>query len=91
MARPVFTTLNGISPNRGTGRPLAATIRGPCCGLPFAAVCGRGEFSSAIHHETMEFRERALLNSERELSNTVSLLTFTSTSSSRTPTRSLTT
>ena len=56
------------------GRRLAATIRGPvlwltlCGGLLVAAI-----FAGTIMM-TGEFRERALVNSERELENTVLLL-----------------
>ena len=57
------------------GRSLAATIRGPVLWL---TLCG-GLLVTAILLGTMmmvgEFRERALSNSERELENTVLLLT----------------
>ena len=57
------------------GRHLAATIRGPVLWL---TLCG-GLLVAAIFVGTMmmagEFRERALVNSERELENTVLLLT----------------
>ena len=57
-----------------TGRHLAATIRGPVLWL---TLCG-GLLVVAIFAGTImmtgEFRERALLNSERELENTVLLL-----------------
>ena len=57
------------------GRHLAATIRGPVLWL---TLCG-GLLVAAILLGTMimagEFRERALVNSERELENTVLLLT----------------
>src|SRR6266702_3951399 len=57
------------------GRRLGATIRGPVLWL---TVCG-GLLVAAIFAGTImmigEFRERALANSERELENTVLLLT----------------
>jgi hypothetical protein len=57
------------------GRSLAATIRGPVLWL---SLCG-GLLVTAILAGTIvmvgEFRERALANSERELENTVVLLT----------------
>ncbi|KRR16428.1 diguanylate cyclase [Bradyrhizobium lablabi] len=57
-----------------TGRHLAATIRGPVLWL---TLCG-GMLVAAIFVGTImmagEFRERALVNSERELENTVRLL-----------------
>ena len=57
------------------GRHLAATIRGPVLWL---TLCG-GLLVAAIFVGTImmagEFRERALVNSERELENTVLLLT----------------
>ena len=58
-----------------SGRHLAATIRGPVLWL---TLCG-GFLVSAIFVGTImmagEFRERALINTERELENTVLLLT----------------
>src|SRR5882757_4038440 len=58
-----------------TGRHLGTTIRGPVLWL---SVCG-GLLVAAIFVGTImmvgEFRERALSNSERELENTVLLLT----------------
>jgi len=58
-----------------TGRRLGTTIRGPVLWL---TVCG-GLLVAAIFAGTImmigEFRERALANSERELQNTVLLLT----------------
>ena len=73
--RGLFHHLHGISARTAaTGRHLAATIRGPvlwltlCGGLLVAAI-----FAGTIMM-TAEFRERALLNSERELENTVLLL-----------------
>src|SRR5882724_12453108 len=57
------------------GRRLGTTIRGPVLWL---TVCG-GLLVAAIFAATImmigEFRERALANSERELENTVLLLT----------------
>ena len=57
------------------GRRLGATVRGPVLWL---TVCG-GLLVAAIFAGTImmvgEFRERALANSERELENTVLLLT----------------
>src|ERR1700710_16321 len=59
---------------RAVGRHLAATIRGPVLWLTF---CG-GLLVAAIFVGTImmtaEFRERALVNGERELQNTVQLL-----------------
>ena len=58
-----------------TGRHLGTTIRGPVLWL---TLCG-GVLVAAIFVGTImmagEFRERALTNSERELENTVLLLT----------------
>ena len=58
-----------------TGRRLGTTVRGPVLWL---TVCG-GLLVAAIFAGTImmvgEFRERALINSERELENTVLLLT----------------
>ncbi len=58
-----------------TGRRLGTTVRGPVLWL---TVCG-GLLVAAIFAGTImmvgEFRERALVNSERELENTVLLLT----------------
>src|SRR6188472_2645501 len=57
-----------------TGRHLAATVRGPVLWL---TLCG-GLLVAAIFVGTImmagQFRERALVNSERELENTVLLL-----------------
>ncbi|MEH2493962.1 diguanylate cyclase (GGDEF)-like protein/PAS domain S-box-containing protein [Bradyrhizobium sp. AZCC 1678] len=71
----LFHHLHGMKARTAaTGRHLAATIRGPvlwltlCGGLLVAAI-----FVGTIMM-TSEFRERALLNSERELENTVLLL-----------------
>ncbi len=73
--RGLFHHLNGMKARTAaTGRHLAATIRGPVLWL---TLCG-GLLVSAIFVGTImmagEFRERALLNSERELENTVLLL-----------------
>ena len=72
-----FTTLQAIMSRRS--RPpagvSATTVRGPVLWL---TVCG-GLLVAAIFAGTImmvgEFRERALINSERELENTVLLLT----------------
>ena len=74
--RGLFHHLHGIKARTAaTGRHLAATIRGPVLWL---TLCG-GLLVAAIFVGTImmvgEFRERALLNSERELENTVLLLT----------------
>ena len=73
--RGLFHQAGGISSRtRAVGRHLAATIRGPvlwltlCGGLLVAAI-----FAGTIMM-TAEFRERALVNSERELKNAVQLL-----------------
>jgi diguanylate cyclase (GGDEF)-like protein/PAS domain S-box-containing protein len=62
------------SRSAAVGRHLAATIRGPVLWL---TLCG-GLLVTAIFFGTImmagEFRERALVNSERELENTVLLL-----------------
>src|SRR3978361_117647 len=59
---------------KAVGRHLAVTIRGPVLWLTF---CG-GLLVAAIFAGTImmtaEFRERALVNSERELKNAVQLL-----------------
>jgi diguanylate cyclase (GGDEF)-like protein/PAS domain S-box-containing protein len=74
--RGLFHHLHGMKARTAaTGRHLAATIRGPVLWL---TLCG-GLLVAAIFVGTImmtgEFRERALLNSERELENTVLLLT----------------
>jgi diguanylate cyclase (GGDEF)-like protein/PAS domain S-box-containing protein len=74
--RDLFHYRRGISARaRAVGRHLAATIRGPVLWLTF---CG-GLLVAAIFVGTImmtaEFRERALVNSERELKNAVQLLT----------------
>src|SRR5437870_4094505 len=73
--RSLFQHLQGMKARTtATGRHLAATIRGPvlwltlCAGLLVAAI-----FVGTIMMAG-EFRERALVNSERELENTVLLL-----------------
>jgi diguanylate cyclase (GGDEF)-like protein/PAS domain S-box-containing protein len=71
----LFHHLHGIKTRTAAaGRNLAATIRGPVLWL---TLCG-GLLVAAIFVGTImmagEFRERALLNSERELENTVLLL-----------------
>ncbi|SDO11839.1 EAL domain-containing protein [Afipia sp. GAS231] len=73
--RDLFHYVRGISSRaRAVGRHLAATIRGPVLWLTF---CG-GLLVAAIFAGTImmtaEFRERALVNGERELENTVQLL-----------------
>ena len=73
--RGLFHQAEGIkSRTRAIGRHLAATIRGPVLWLTF---CG-GLLVAAIFVGTImmtaEFRERALVNGERELENTVQLL-----------------
>jgi len=74
--RDLFHYLHGIkSRTVAIGWHLAATIRGPVLWL---TLCG-GLLVAAIFVGTImmagEFRERALVNSERELENTVLLLT----------------
>src|SRR2546429_10025607 len=71
----LFHHLHGMKARTAaTGRHLAATIRGPVLWL---TLCG-GLLVTAIFVGTImmagEFRERALVNSERELENTVLLL-----------------
>ena len=73
--RSLFQHLQGMKARTtATGRHLAATIRGPVLWL---TLCG-GLLVAAIFVGTImmagEFRERALVNSERELENTVLLL-----------------
>src|SRR5258708_25025232 len=73
--RVLFGDQAMMSRAAGLGRRLGATIRGPVLWL---TVCG-GLLVAAIFAGTImmvgEFRERALANSERELENTVLLLT----------------
>src|SRR5437867_12622618 len=75
MRDPLYNILGTRSRATIIGRSLAATIRGPVLWL---TVCG-GLLVAAIFAGTImmvgEFRERALVNSERELENTVLLLT----------------
>jgi hypothetical protein len=73
--RGLFSHVHGMrARTAATGRHLAATIRGPVLWL---TLCG-GLLVTAIFVGTImmagEFRERALVNSERELENTVLLL-----------------
>ncbi len=73
--RDLFQHIAGIkSRAEAVGRHLAATIRGPVLWL---TLCG-GLLVAAIFVGTImmagEFRERALVNGERELENTVVLL-----------------
>jgi diguanylate cyclase (GGDEF)-like protein/PAS domain S-box-containing protein len=73
--RGLFHHLHDIKARTAaTGRHLAATVRGPVLWL---TLCG-GLLVAAIFVGTImmagEFRERALVNSERELENTVLLL-----------------
>src|SRR3954454_6670447 len=73
--RGLFHHVGDVRSRAGTvRRHLAATLRGPVLWLTF---CG-GLLVAAIFAGTImmtaEFRERALLNSERELENTVLLL-----------------
>ena len=72
LFRDLRAIMSGIA---AAGRRLGTTIRGPVLWL---TVCG-GLLVAAIFAATImmigEFRERALANSERELENTVLLLT----------------
>src|SRR5260221_13629756 len=72
----LFHYMRGFSSRtKAVGRHLAATIRGPVLWLTF---CG-GLLVTAIFVGTImmtaEFRERALVNNERELKNAGRLLT----------------
>ena len=73
--RVLFRDQTIMSRAAAMGRRLGATFRGPVLWL---TVCG-GLLVAAIFAGTImmigEFRERALANSERELENTVLLLT----------------
>jgi hypothetical protein len=74
--RDLIQRVRGIWPRtKAAGRHLAATVRGPVLWL---TLCG-GLLVAAIFVDTImmvgEFRERALVNGERELQNTVVLLT----------------
>ena len=75
MRDPLYNILGTRSRATVIGRSLAATIRGPVLWL---TLCG-ALLVTAIFAGTImmvgEFRERALGNSERELENTVLLLT----------------
>src|SRR5713101_3687095 len=75
MRDPLYNILGSRSRATVIGRSLAATIRGPVLWL---TLCG-ALLVTAIFAGTImmvgEFRERALGNSERELENTVLLLT----------------
>src|SRR5215217_5146347 len=75
MRGPLYDIMGIKSRTVAIGRSLAATIRGPVLWLTLCA----GLLVTAIFLGTMmmvgEFRERALGNSERELENTVLLLT----------------
>src|ERR1700754_706554 len=73
--RGLFNHLHGMKARTAaTGRHLAATIRGPVLWL---TLCG-GLLVTAIFVGTImmagAFRERALVNSEGELENTILLL-----------------
>src|SRR3954453_14606947 len=75
MRNPVNDIRGLLSRAATTGRARAAAIRGPVLWL---TLCG-GSLVAAIFIGTImmvgEFRERALANNERELQNTVLLLT----------------
>src|SRR3954452_3848698 len=75
MRGPLYNILGTRSQATVIGRGVAATIRGPVLWL---TLCG-GLLVTAIFAGTImmvgEFRERALANGERELENTVLLLT----------------
>jgi diguanylate cyclase (GGDEF)-like protein/PAS domain S-box-containing protein len=75
MREPLYDILGMGSRAASIGRNLGATIRGPVLWL---TLCG-GLLVAAIFAGTIvmvgQFRERALVNSERELENTVVLLT----------------
>src|SRR4051812_5825662 len=75
MRDPLYNILATRSRATVIGRSLAATIRGPVLWL---TLCG-ALLVTAIFAGTImmvgEFRERALANGERELENTVLLLT----------------
>ena len=74
--RVLFHDMKGIASRAvAAGRRLGATVRGPVLWL---TVCGALLVSAILVGTIMmvgEFRERALVNSERELENTVLLLT----------------
>src|SRR5437667_1799778 len=75
MRDPSHDMKGFMSKTAAIGRRLAATVRGPVLWL---TLCG-GLLVAAIFVGTImmagQFRERALTNSERELENTVLLLT----------------
>src|SRR5438132_2166501 len=75
MRDPSHDIKGFMSKTAAIGRRLAATVRGPVLWL---TLCG-GMLVAAIFVGTImmagQFRERALSNSERELANTVLLLT----------------
>src|SRR5436305_1918862 len=75
MRDPLDDIKGFMSKTAAIGRRLAATVRGPVLWL---TLCG-GLLVAAILVGTImmagQFRERALTNSERELENTVLLLT----------------
>src|SRR5438132_5561783 len=75
MRDPSHDIKGFMSKTAAIGRRLAATVRGPVLWL---TLCG-GMLVAAIFVGTImmagQFRERALTNSERELENTVLLLT----------------
>ena len=75
MREPLYDILGMGSRAASIGRNLGATIRGPVLWL---TLCG-SLLVAAIFAGTIvmvgQFRERALANSERELENTVVLLT----------------
>src|SRR2546423_15676568 len=75
MRGPLYNILGTRSQATVIGRSLAATIRGPVLWL---TLCGALLVTAIVAGTIMmvaEFRERALGNSERELENTVLLLT----------------
>ena len=71
-----FTTRRASqSRTAATGRRLGATIRGPVLWLTVCGVLLVAAIFAGTIMMVGEFRERALANSERELENTVLLLT----------------
>lgn len=73
--RDLFHHRRGISARaRAVGRHLATTIRGPVLWLTFSGGLLVAAIFAGTIMMTAEFRERALVNSERELENTVQLL-----------------
>src|SRR5258706_15213640 len=74
--RDLFHYMRGFSSRaKAVGRHLAATIRGPVLWLTFCGGLRAGAIFVGTIMMTAEFRERALVNSERELKNAVQLLT----------------